>query len=281
MTSPLAGSHRGLDRVGRRSAGENAVTEDLDIAVDAARIAGQIILDAFGRPVGTDWKGAVDPVTEVDRAAERAILTLLKKARPSDAILAEESGSNGDGARRWIVDPIDGTVNFIHGIPHIAVSVALWEGLEPLVSAVLDVTRDELFTAAAGSGVFLNGHAIAVSSTTDAGSAICATGFPYDRRDRAHELAAQVERMLTRTRALRRMGSAAIDLAWVAAGRYDGFWEASLPAWDSAAGLLLVREAGGTVTRLDRSPLNLETGSVIASNGSLHETLAGIINGDA
>ena len=254
--------------------------QDIDVARAAARRAADVIRDAVGGTLGTRWKGEVDPVTEIDRAAEVAIGEVLAKQRPADSILGEEGGATGSSNRRWVVDPIDGTVNFVHGIPHFAVSIALWDTDAPVVGVVLDVMRDELFAASAGEGATVDGRPITVSETQELGESVCATGFPYDRRERAQELAAQVERVLRRSRAIRRMGSAALDLAWVAAGRYDAYWEVDLQPWDIAAGLLLLTEAGGIATRGDGGVVELERGGIVASNGMVHEALRTALAGD-
>jgi myo-inositol-1(or 4)-monophosphatase len=246
---------------------------DIDLAVHAVQTAGALIGKALGTGVRADWKGPVDPVTEVDRAAEEQIVELLRSQRPEDGILGEEGGLVREATRQWIIDPIDGTVNFIHGIPQVACSVGLWVGGAPSVGAVLDVGRGEVFAAARGEGATLNGRRIAVSATLDLSEAVIGTGFPYDRLQRSAELAANVERMLRRSRAIRRMGSAALDIAWVACGRYDGYWEADVKVWDLAAAALVLTEAGGTITRFDAGPVDEAPGSVIASNGHIHSQI--------
>lgn len=247
---------------------------DLEIAVEAARAGGAIIGDAFGHDVHADYKGRFDPVTEVDHAAEESIVHIIGRARPDDDIVAEEAGGVESSGRHWIIDPLDATVNFIHGIPQIAVSIALWEGRTPVLGVIYDPLRDELFTAATGGGAHLNGERMRVSGTTELERAVVATGFPYDHGDHAEEYAAALAAVLETVNGIRRFGSAALDLAWVAAGRFDAYWEMAIAPWDQAAGIIAVREAGGRVT----DPFGAEsvpwTKLVLASNGALHEALA-------
>lgn len=246
---------------------------DLDVAVAAARAGGTILRDAFGTTVDADYKGRFDPVTEVDHVAERAIVQVVAFERPDDAIVAEEAGGDESDGRHWLIDPLDGTVNFISGIPQISVSVALWDGAEPLVGVVFDPLRDELFTASTGAGAWLNGEVMAVTPTAALERAIVATGFPYDHGDHAAAYAAALGGVLEQVNGIRRFGSAALDLAWVAAGRYDAYWELGLAPWDQAAGIVLVREAGGRVTDPFGTPSVPTTPMVLSSNGHLHQAL--------
>jgi myo-inositol-1(or 4)-monophosphatase len=247
---------------------------DLDLALAAARVGGAIILEAFGGRYDAEYKGRHDPVTKVDHASEEAIIELIRTERPDDAIVAEESGGLESSGRHWIIDPLDGTVNFIHGIPQIAVSVGLWEGTTPLSGVVLDPLRDETFTAETGKGARLNGAEIRVSPTEQLDRAVVATGFPYDHADHAPEYAAALGAVLGSVNGIRRFGSAALDLAWVAAGRFDAFWELGIAPWDQAAGILLVREAGGRVTDPFGNDSLPGTRLVMATNGTLHDALA-------
>jgi myo-inositol-1(or 4)-monophosphatase len=251
--------------------------QDLHVAIDAARAGGAIIAKHFGSSPDPTYKGKFDPVTAVDHASESAVLAVIDSHRPDDPVMAEESGGSQHTGRHWIVDPLDGTVNFVHGIPHVSVSVALYEGDKGLVGVVYDPLREELFTAADGEGARLNGHVISVSPTAQLERAVVATGFPYDHDVKADELSVVLREVLRQVNGLRRFGSAALDLAWVAAGRYDGYWELGIAPWDGAAGLILVREAGGTVT----DPLGRDStpsmGLVVATNGTLHKNLRAII----
>jgi myo-inositol-1(or 4)-monophosphatase len=251
--------------------------DDLHIAIAAAQAGAEIITDYFGASPDPDYKGKFDPVTAVDRAAEEAIIDVIVSARPDDAVLAEESGGTVDAGRHWIIDPLDGTVNFVHGIPHISVSIALYDGTTGLVGVVNDPLRDELFTAINGGGARLNGHVISVSDVSDINRSIVATGFPYDHDVHAESLSIVVREMLREINGLRRMGSAALDLAWVAAGRYDAYWELGIAPWDGAAGMVLVREAGGIVTDPFGRQSTPSMGLVVATNGHLHDQIRSIV----
>lgn len=251
---------------------------DLDAALEAARAGAAVVRDAFTSHHTVRMKGVVDPVTAVDDAAEAAVFEALSRLCPGDAVLGEESGGEGwDSERVWIVDPLDGTVNFIHGLPHVAVSVAVWERGSPIAGAVIDVVRGEEFTARAGQGTWLNGAPIRVTDRSDLGGSLIATGFPYDRRDRAAVYAEVVGAVLAEIQGLRRLGSAALDLAWTAAGRYDGYWEYGLGPWDAAAGLLLVEEAGGRVTDHLGDAYRLDTATIVATNGHIHDALSDLV----
>lgn len=252
------------------------VNDDLDLALECARRAALVISGAAVTPAR--FKGEVDPVTVTDQAAESAVRELLGTARPSDAVLGEEEGgADWRTGRVWILDPLDGTVNFIHRVPHVAVSIALWEDGRPVVGVVHDVGRDEVFSAVRGRGATLDKRPIHVTDTADLGSALVATGFPYDRRSKAVELGETVGRVLAAVQGIRRFGSAALDLCWVAAGRYDAYWEYRLQPWDTAAGELIVDEAGGRVTDLTGAPYRPDAAGILASNGPLHDRLRKVI----
>lgn len=248
---------------------------DLELAVAAAETAAALIRRHAGERAA-DYKGATNPVTAADREGEAAIVGLLAEHRPDDGILTEEgSDAESSSGRRWVIDPLDGTVNFIHGIPHVAVSIALEDGDGTAVGVVHDVFRDEVFTAVRGEGTRLNGEPIAVSPTDALNRALVVTGFPYDRHTHARRYTDVVAAVLERVEGVRRLGSAALDLAWVAAGRFDGYWEFKLQPWDIAAGLLLVTEAGGAVSSSDGSAASHH--DVVASNGRVHEPLREVI----
>jgi myo-inositol-1(or 4)-monophosphatase len=258
------------------------VTDDLELALECARRAARIVADGFRSDFGAEFKGIVDPVTKVDRAAEDAIRSLLAAERPGDGVLGEERGGAGwtDG-RVWIVDPLDGTVNFLHGLAQVAVSVALWENGAPRVGVVADAIGGEEFAATAGGGARLDGRPIRVSGVTDVGSALVATGFPYDRRERSAELAAVLAKVLAEAQGIRRLGSAALDLCFVACGRFDAYWESRLQPWDTAAGLLVVKEAGGRVTDLSGADHTPDAAGILASNGEIHDILLDVIGDGA
>jgi myo-inositol-1(or 4)-monophosphatase len=252
--------------------------DDLAVAVEAARAGAAIVADNFGGGQGAHYKGRFDPVTETDKAAEAAIVSVLENHRPGDQVLAEEGGGVILEGRQWIVDPLDGTVNFVHGIPQVSVSIALYDGSQGLVGVVFDPLRDELFTAALGQGARLNNKPIGTSPTMDLSTAVVATGFPYDHDVHAETLAIVVREMLRHINGLRRFGSAALDLAWVAAGRFDAYWELGIAPWDGAAGMVLVREAGGKVTDPFGNESTPANGLVVATNGHLHEPVRAIID---
>jgi len=241
---------------------------ELAVAIEAARRAGAIIAGHLGKlqagEVGR--KEGSEFVTRVDRDAEEAIIATLRAAFPADAIFAEESARER-GARRWLIDPLDGTTNFIHSYPMFAVSIGLEEDGQMVAGVVLDVTRGELFTATRGGGAHLNGAPARVSDTTESGDALVATGFPFRARARMDTYLECFGRVLAQVHDMRRCGSAALDLAHVACGRLDAFWEIALKPWDMAAGGLLVREAGGRVSDLGGGQGWLESGDIIASNG--------------
>jgi myo-inositol-1(or 4)-monophosphatase len=256
---------------------------DVWVAVRAARAGAAVVSRGLVEEFATEMKGVVDPVTEVDRDAEDAIKTVIASHFPDDAVLAEEGGgADWRGRRVWIVDPLDGTVNFVNRIPQVAVSVALWDEGRPLVGVVIDVARDEEFVASLGEGARSNGRPIRVSQTPLLNDALVATGFPYDRRQYAGAYLAVMEQVMSKARGMRRMGAAALDMAWVACGRFDGYWEHGGPAgvkpWDAAAGLLLVAEAGGMATDSVGSVNELEPSAFVVTNGKIHEELRQIVD---
>ncbi len=237
-----------------------------ETAVTAAREAGRILAAAFGGARTIEYKGGIDLVTDADRQSEAHLLAYLRSRHPDHSVLAEESGlSRGSGSGyRWLVDPLDGTTNYAHRVPHFCVSVAV-EGPEGLlVGAVYDPLRDELFAAARGRGATLNGKTIVASDTQELKRAILCTGFPYDVHAHPEGPLGLLGRFLRQAQGIRRMGSAALDLAYVAAGRFDGYFEFGLKPWDTAAGALLVPEAGGAITRIDAEPFELRIGDVLA-----------------
>ncbi len=242
----------------------------LEVAIDTAREAGSILLAEFGRPVKISYKGEVDIVTQTDRRSEQAIVTRLRSHFPKHAIVAEEGGgAESDSPFRWHVDPLDGTTNFAHGYPCFAVSIALEEAGELLAGVIFQPVSGELFTAAKGEGAHLNQKRIHVSAIEKLATSLLATGFPSNKRAQNPNIHYYWDFTL-RSHGVRRDGSAALDLAAVACGRFDGFWEFGLHSWDTSAGVLLVREAGGVVTGFDGEPYRLGDRELLASNGHVH-----------
>jgi len=240
----------------------------LNIAVKAARRAGSIVIRAAvdGTALDVHAKRANDFVTQVDRAAEQAIIEIVRRAYPDHAILAEESGSlqGGEAEYRWIIDPLDGTTNFIHGFPQYCVSVAVQHRGTIAHGVVYDPAKNELFTASRGRGAFLNEHRIRVSRCARLEAALVGTGFPFRELSRLGPYMRQLRAMIASTAGVRRAGAAALDLAYVAAGRLDAFWEMGLSAWDMAAGALLIQEAGGLVGDFSGEQNYLESGDIAA-----------------
>jgi len=246
-----------------------------ELAERAARAAGAIIRERSAQRI--EHKGAVDLVTEVDLACEGAIREILEAGAPGVPVLGEEGGG-ADGERtRWIVDPLDGTTNFVHGFPAYCVCVALQDDGELRVGVTYDPIRDHLYSAELGKGTTLNGDPIRVSNRAELGRCLLASGFAYDRRERAAEYLRFVQAFLERGQGFRRAGSAGTDLAWLAAGRLDGYWEFGLHTWDVASGTLLVREAGGAVTDMTGADLDLDHPRILASNGRIHDQMIEVL----
>ena len=237
-----------------------------------AREAGVLLMSYFDRHIKIEYKGDVDLVTAADRASEKLIAERLHARWPQHGIVGEEGTRTDTGAEfRWYVDPLDGTTNFAHGYPVFCVSIALARRDDELEVGVLyDPTRDELFAAERGHGTTLNGNPIHVSKTAHLAESILGTGFPSNKRHKNPNIYFY-QQITLRSHGVRRAGSAALDLANVAAGRYDGFWEFNLNPWDTAAGVLIVREAGGKVTRFDGTPFRLDSREVLATNGLIHD----------
>jgi myo-inositol-1(or 4)-monophosphatase len=253
---------------------ENLIEERMQFAADLARTAGAVVRQGFGRTMQIDHKGATDLVTEYDTRSERLLVDALQRAYPQDSILAEESGAHGDGTIRWLVDPLDGTSNFARSVPFFCISIACAQSEQILVGVVYDPLRDELYRAGRGLGAWMNDQPLRVSDTRSLDDCLTATSFPPDVRTNPDNNLAQFSAASLHTHDVRRIGSAALNLAYVAAGRFDAFWGMRLSPWDLAAGLLLVQEAGGCVSRLDGSPQALQPPtSLLASNGQLHEEL--------
>jgi myo-inositol-1(or 4)-monophosphatase len=249
--------------------------DDLGVARLAVRAGAEVVRGALGL-ADAEFKGEVNPVTATDRAAEASILSVLDSYRPEDEVLSEEAGGKVTVGRRWLVDPLDGTVNFLHHIPQVAVSVALYDEDQPLVGVVADVFHDDMYWAVAGKGAWSTSGELEVAEAPLAESLV-GTGFPYDRRSHAAEYLRALEAVLEAGRDVRRMGSAALDLAAVAAGRFGGFWEYGLGPWDVAAGILLVREAGGVVTDHRGAPAKPGDPTIVAASPAVHPDLIGLV----
>jgi myo-inositol-1(or 4)-monophosphatase len=252
--------------------------EHLEAARFAAKEAGRILMEGFGRRPRVYYKGRIDLVTDIDRQSEAAIVAFLSRRFPDYAIVAEEGeGQEGKREACWIVDPLDGTTNYTHGFPFFAVTIALqWRG-KLRCGLVYDPLREEWFTAAHGDGACLNGEAIHVSDIAELEEALLATGFPYDMRESPENNLNHFRNFSMRAQAVRRPGVASIDLAYVATGRLDGFWEFKLKAWDIAAGALLVAEAGGTVTDFGGGPLDIFQAEIVASNTHIHRAMLQVL----
>lgn len=250
----------------------------LPIAVDAARSAGKLLREELGGVRRIHYKGAINLVTEMDQRAEGLIVGRLLDAFPDHAVLAEEGGARGGPAEyRWLIDPLDGTTNYAHGVPVFAVSVALERAGVVELGVAYDPNLDECFVAERGRGATLNGEPIRVSTTAALSESLLATGFPYDIRTSAETNLPEYAALSLRAQAVRRLGSAVLDLCYVAAGRFDAFWELRLGPWDMAAGGLIVEEASGRVTDVRGGPWSLDGPGVLASNGRLHAALLEVL----
>jgi myo-inositol-1(or 4)-monophosphatase len=263
-----------------------AAFDDLHATCIAAAEAGaRVLRELFDQPREVHHKGRIDLVTDADRAAEARILAVLDERAPGVRVLAEESGEHGSqGEARFIVDPLDGTTNYAHGLPLFACTVAAEVSGTVVAGCTIDPSRRELFHARRGGGAFVRrgdeqDRRLRVSGATELSQALVCTGFPYDRRERLPYLLQSFARFTELAQGTRRLGSAALDLAFVAAGRLDGFWEQGLKPWDVAAGQLLVEEAGGLVTRFDGSPHGMAGGEILAANPTLHAAMAQVLRG--
>jgi myo-inositol-1(or 4)-monophosphatase len=260
-----------------------------DAAIEWAREAGVVLREAHGGAHALERKSAIDLITETDRRAEALILERLRQRFPGHAVLAEESGAHQAGglaavsatesAVRWLIDPLDGTTNFAHNYPFFCVSIGVEVAGRLAAGVVYDPVREELFAAAAGHGATLNGAALRVSQVDRLEDSLLVTGFPYDVREHPERHVPLFQAFLTRAQGLRRDGSAALNLCYLAMGRFDGFWEGSLSPWDMAAGVLIVREAGGEVTRYDGAPFTLDGRQILATNGRIHAEMMGVLRG--
>lgn len=269
----------GTDAPNRMTMADAERARYLATAIEAVVRAGDIQMARFGTGVRVDRKGTIDLVTDTDVEIERAVRALIGRRFPDHDILAEElgPGSRPGASHRWILDPIDGTTNFAHGVPIFCASLALEVDGQVVVGAVYDPNRRELFTAERGVGAWMNGAPLTVSATEALIDALLVTGFPYSVHRDLDPVLAVFRAFVGRARAIRRLGSAAIDLCWVAAGRMDGFWEEGLHAWDTAAAALVLQEAGGRVTTYDARPWTPAEPTIVASNGRLHDEMLAVL----
>ena len=238
--------------------------------------AGKIMKQANEKPISIKYKSPVSLVTKTDRKAERVIIEIIRKNFPDHAILAEESAPSGNSRCKWIIDPIDGTTNFVHRLPASCVSIGYEEDGVMKAGGVFNPFLDEWFWAEKGKGASLNGKKIRVSKAKKLAESLLATGFPYDRRERARNYLKFVEEFMLRTHGLRRLGSSAIDLCYVACGRFDGYWEFNLQAWDISAGVLIVEEAGGRLSDFSGRLMSIYGKQTLATNGLIHEEMLNI-----
>jgi myo-inositol-1(or 4)-monophosphatase len=257
----------------------------LNVMTTAARKAGRGLIRDFGEieNLQVSLKGPADFVSTADKRTERILIQELSKARPGYGFLVEESGTieGPDRTHRFIIDPLDGTTNFLHGVPHFAISIALEREGQLASAVVYNPVADEMFTAEKSHGAYLNDRRLRVAARSSLKEALIATGMPFHGHGDHETFLSELAPVMSRVAGIRRFGSAALDLAWVAAGRYDAFWERGLSSWDLAAGVLLVREAGGVATDLQGGPRVLETGDVLAANERLHPLLLKLLRGES
>ena len=251
----------------------------LETAVDAAKTGGVVLKNGFGtiQQDQIGLKGTGDFVSELDHQSEQAIIRRIKKDFPDHSILAEESGQAGElVSLQWCIDPLDGTVNYVQGVAHFSISIAVLKGNDVLLGVVYDPMRDELFHAVRNGGAFLNGQKIHVLEKDDFSRAVLTTGFPWRARSHIDLYLSSFKDLFLKSAGIRRMGSAALDLSYTACGRFDGFWEMALKPWDIAAGILMVKEAGGVVSDFNGGDTTMNSGNVVASNYQLHPMIVNI-----
>ena len=254
--------------------------EYLDFAVDLARAAGDILKHYAKREKFIELKGRANLVTAADKESEALIIEAIHKQYPNHSILAEESGARAgtDSSQgRWVIDPLDGTTNFAHQYPFFCVSIAFEQNGQILCGAVYDPARDDMFSGGVGVGSFVNGERLKVSDAPKLSDALLMTGFPYNMRDQIDTLVGQFRAFLVESQAVRRGGSAALDLCYVAMGRCDGFWEANLQPWDTAAGKVILEEAGGRLSDFAGEPFSIYNKQMIASNGRIHDEMIRVL----
>lgn len=258
------------------------ILEFLDKVMDKA---GAALMSYFHTDLRIERKGSsettIDIVTDADRKSEEIVMEAIAREFPHHDVLTEETLTERSGSRwLWLIDPLDGTVNFAHGIPHFAISIALSESDDLIAGMVYDPVKGERYSATRNGGSFLNGKRLRVSDSKLLRTSVVATGFPYDRATNPNNNVKEFQRVVTRVQGIRRQGAAALDLAYVAAGRLDGFWELRLKPWDQAAGMLLVKESGGRISDRNNRPVTFRTRNIVATNGLIHTELIATINGE-
>ncbi|KUG23441.1 inositol-1-monophosphatase [hydrocarbon metagenome] len=247
-------------------------------AIDLAHNSGFLLKEKFNNTHKIQYKGDIDIVTEADKMSEDLIIEEIKRNFPDHGILSEESPAiTGTGKLRWIIDPLDGTTNYAHGYPVFCVSIALENEGVVVLGIIYDPMREDMFVAERGEGAYLNNKKINVSSVKDISRSLLATGFPYDIRESKNNNLDYFNKMAVRVQAIRRAGAAALDLAYLAAGRFDGFWELKLKPWDTAAGCLMVTEAGGVISDIAGQKWHLQSSNLLASNGLIHDQMIDIL----
>jgi myo-inositol-1(or 4)-monophosphatase len=247
--------------------------------IQISKDAGEIIREGFGKNFLVETKGSLtNLVTEIDKNSEKTVIDFIRKKYPTHSIIAEESGEQSHSSDyTWIIDPLDGTTNFAHGLPIFSVSIGIQKEDELICGVVYDVMRDALYSCEKGSGAFCNGRKLTVSTNDDLRKSVLVTGFPYNISENPDHALEHFTSFIKESRAVRRLGSAAIDLCYVAEGVFDGFWEVSLNSWDMAAGVLLVNEAGGVVTDFIGNKINIYEKKLLASNGKVHNRMLEIL----
>ncbi|MCX6171199.1 MAG: inositol monophosphatase family protein [Ignavibacteriales bacterium] len=251
----------------------------IDKVIQISKEAGEIVKEGFGKNFSVEFKTNItDMVTEIDKKSEAAIINYIKKEFPTHAVLAEESGEHKSSSDYlWVIDPLDGTTNFALGLPIFSVSIGLQKNSETICGVVYDVMRDEIYSAEIGSGSFRNGKKLQVSSNDDLGKSMLVTGFPYDIHDNPDFAIERFAAFLKTSRAVRRLGSAAIDMCYVAAGVFDGFWEVHLHPWDMCAGKLIIEEAGGVVTNFAGEEIDIFSKQILATNGKVQKRMIDVL----
>lgn len=250
----------------------------IQVAADAAQAAGKYILKKIGNFGKISYKGSINLVTDVDKKSEEIIISRVRKEFPGHGILAEERGSENRGNRyKWIIDPLDGTTNYAHGFPFFCVSVGLEKNDEVIAGVVYDPVREELFSAEKGRGAYINKKCIRVSKIADLSRALLVTGFAYNIKEAKYTNIENFRNFLLASQAVRRTGSAAIDLCYVACGRFDGFWEVGLHPWDTAAASLIAEEAGAKITDFKGKPYSIYDKQILASNGKIHDQMLKVL----